>query len=58
MRLLQGLEDPEGVRARLSKMQPPEAYMDHLPAEDFQSRNFAWRQRKIEENDNFDRKYR
>jgi len=35
MRLTQGLADPDVFRTRLNKLQAPEEYAPHLPADDF-----------------------
>ena len=43
MRLTQGLEDPAAFRERLNKLQPPEEYADHLPADDYVAKNKMYR---------------
>ena len=43
MRLTQGLENPDELRARLNKLQAPEEYMSHLPADDFVASNKGYR---------------
>ena len=35
MRLTQGLADPDLFRSKLNKLQAPEEYASHLPADDF-----------------------
>lgn len=46
MRLLTGLDDPDSLRARLNKLQAPEEYASHLPAEDHVAVNTAFRNTK------------
>ena len=43
MRLQQGLADPDSLRARLNKLQAPEEYADHLPADDFVAHHAIYR---------------
>jgi len=43
MRLQQGLADPDALRARLNKLQAPEEYADHLPADDFVAHHAIYR---------------